>query len=359
MKDSAARDRIRHLLLVALTATVALPFASCTKTGDQRDGVKTAAPPTAPGTAGPSGQASFPPRPPIFYVNPDAPAVAQVARWAADGRIADAAALRKISERPTALWLTSRATPVRDVVARFTGQARLLGQVPVLVADNIPRPSCGPIDPAGGATSPGAYRRWIRDVAAGLGEREVIVILEPNAIPYALDGCVDDAAQRYALLSDAVTVLKSTGPARVYLDAGQPAWIDDINTLAAALARAGIARGDGFALNVSGFVRTGDNVRYGQQVSDALAGHPHFVIDTSRNGNGPYPGETVQGGPTWCNPPGRALGEAPTDRTPWTRVDALLWIKYPGESDGPCRPGEPPAGEWWPEYGLALAGGGR
>ena len=79
---------------------------------------------------------------------------------------------------------------------------------------------------------------------------------------------------------------------------------------------------------------------------------PPFVVDTSRNGNGPYPGDTVDGAPSWCNPPGRALGEPPTDNPGLPRVDALLWIKYPGESDGSCRPGEPEVGAWWPEYAL-------
>jgi len=35
-------------------------------------------------------------------------------------------------------------------------------------------------------------------------------------------------------------------------------------------------------------------------------------------------------------------------------VDAFLWIKIPGESDGTCQ-GCPPAGTWWPAYALGLA----
>ena len=81
-----------------------------------------------------------------------------------------------------------------------------------------------------------------------------------------------------------------------------------------------------------------------------------FVVDTSRNGAGPVTGATeIDGGPSWCNPPGRVLGPAPTADTGHPRADAFLWVKRPGESDGACRPGEPPAGEWWPEYALDLA----
>jgi len=79
------------------------------------------------------------------------------------------------------------------------------------------------------------------------------------------------------------------------------------------------------------------------------------VVDTSRNGAGPVSGTEVDGGPAWCNPPGRRLGQAPTSDTGEPRVDAFLWVKRPGESDGACRPGEPEAGRWWPEYALDIA----
>ena len=35
-------------------------------------------------------------------------------------------------------------------------------------------------------------------------------------------------------------------------------------------------------------------------------------------------------------------------------IAPFLWIKRPGESDGPCH-GGPAAGTWWPEYALGLA----
>ncbi|MGH7487297.1 MAG: glycoside hydrolase family 6 protein, partial [bacterium] len=56
----------------------------------------------------------------------------------------------------------------------------------------------------------------------------------------------------------------------------------------------------------------------------------------------------------WCNPAGRGLGSRPTTNTADPLVDAYLWIKSPGESDGACN-GAPPAGEWWADYALGLA----
>ncbi len=89
---------------------------------------------------------------------------------------------------------------------------------------------------------------------------------------------------------------------------------------------------------------TSDETVYGANVSQLLGGK-HFVVDTSRNGNGSN-GE-------WCNPTGRAIGQTPTNQTGNALVDALLWVKTPGESDGTCN-GGPSAGVWWPDYALSL-----
>jgi endoglucanase len=118
------------------------------------------------------------------------------------------------------------------------------------------------------------------------------------------------------------------------------------DAMAARLRRAAISQADGFSLNVSNFISTADNIRYGEQLS-ALMGSKHFIIDTSRNGAGGNNGE-------WCNPRGRALGQLPTTRTGNALVDGFLWIKQPGESDGACN-GGPKAGGWWSEYALELA----
>ncbi|GFM99478.1 hypothetical protein Sfulv_42890 [Streptomyces fulvorobeus] len=47
-------------------------------------------------------------------------------------------------------------------------------------------------------------------------------------------------------------------------------------------------------------------------------------------------------------------GNTPAALTGEDGLDAYLWIKRPGDSDGTCR-GGPSAGTWWPEYALGLA----
>ncbi|MEG3636901.1 glycoside hydrolase family 6 protein [Micromonospora palythoicola] len=306
--------------------------------------------PAPPRPPDPVGSAP-PPVPSVFYLDPANPAEAEAQRHVAQGDSTAAEALRLIGSRPSAKWLTGDAA--RDEVDAFLGQAAIAGQTPVLVVHNVPQRDCGR-QGEGGARTGAEYQAWIRDVAAGVAGRPVIVVLEPGALPDAVAGCVRDAAGRLALLRDAVTVLASTGTARIYLDAGHPGWIRDVEAVAAALRQAGVDQADGFALNVANFVRTTDNVTYGHRISDALGGDTTFVIDTSRNGNGPYPAERVGGAPSWCNPPGRAIGEEPTAEAGLPRVDALLWIKFPGESDGDCRTGEPPAGQFWPTYAISL-----
>ncbi|GIJ79881.1 endoglucanase [Micromonospora phaseoli] len=289
-----------------------------------------------------------------LFVDPNGAAAEQVATWQSAGRTDDADRIRRISEQPAAVWITSDTSQVTAAVDAVLSRATDAGQMPVLVAYHIPGRDCGSFS-GGGALDGDDYRAWIRGFAAGVDGRPVTVIVEPDAVAHSLDKC-DGSSDRLALLAEAVTVLKQTGTAQVYLDAGHPRWVRDVSRLSTALRGAGIEQADGFALNVSNFIRTSENVDYGRQLSDALGGRTRFVVDTSRNGAGPAGGATVDGGPAWCNPPGRRLGAAPTTSTGLDRVDALLWIKRPGESDGACRPGEPAAGQWWSEYALQLAG---
>jgi endoglucanase len=99
--------------------------------------------------------------------------------------------------------------------------------------------------------------------------------------------------------------------------------------MAARLLAAGISRAEGFAVNVANRQRTEDSYRWALELSDLVGGR-EFVIDTSRNGLGPPPGND------WCNPRRQALGEPPTTRVHRPGLAALLWIKHPGESDGVC-----------------------
>jgi endoglucanase len=262
-------------------------------------------------------------------------------------------------------------------------------------------------------------------------------------------------AERYAQINYAVDSLADHAPhAAVYLDASNSGWLG-VGEAAYRLTRAGVLRARGFFLNVSNYQRSSENVQYGSWVSMALAapsgapawafddsGHFHFdwlpsqydpaqgyainydpayaatvtaglqafmgdavatipfIIDTGRNGQGPFqaaayalapynqPASVVSGLATgyWCNGFGAGAGLRPTTRTGVALLDAYLWIKVPGESDGSCDIAggarawdfgaynpwgvtgdaqnhfdplwgqvDPEAGKWFPAQGLQLA----
>ena len=181
--------------------------------------------------------------------------------------------------------------------------------------------------------------------ARGIGRGPSVVILEPDGL--AASDCLPARLrdERYVLFRDAVQTFKRVGAA-VYIDAGNGNW-QQPGEMADRLRKAGIEMADGFALNVSNFHSTQVNIAYGEKLS-RLVGGKHFVIDTSRNGRG----AAVE--KNWCNARNQALGRAPTGDTGHPLVDAYLWVKTPGQSDGPCN-GGPRAGEWWADYALELS----
>ncbi|WP_127449250.1 glycoside hydrolase family 6 protein [Streptomyces sp. B29(2018)] len=286
---------------------------------------------------------------PEFWVDPESPAAVEAARLRVEGKESQAALLERIARQPAAVW-PAGDDPV-PAVRRATGGAAKAGSTAVLVAYNVPHRDCGQHS-AGGAADRAAYGEWIDAFASAIGESKAVVVLEPDAVPHMVDGCTpaEYHGERSTLISGAVERLKRQPGVKVYLDAGNPAWIEDPEKIAGPLRRAGIAQADGFSLNVSNFQTDTATRAYGKALSERLDG-AHYVVDTSRNGNGPL---GAAGQDAWCNPPGRALGTPPTTRTGDPLLDAYLWIKRPGESDGSCR-GGPSAGTWWPEYALGLA----
>lgn len=368
-----------RLLAVLSCAALAAACTSSPPSGDRPSPTDTAqvsspAPtgsPSVPATTGSAGTGSGrpssgaptttpPPADPLsalqLAVIPGAAAAAEH-RYQVAGDTADAKLISRLADQPDASWLGS-GTPasvegtVREIIRTAAGRT------PVLVAYDIPDRDCGGYSGGGAADAP-SYAAWIAGVARGLGQASAVVVLEPDAIPQTLPqgGCsaFDSAGaqdDRYQELSGAVDTLTGDAHAHVYLDAGNKGWITDVPALATALRRAGIARAAGFSLNVSSFYYTDDSVAYGNSVSDQVDG-AHFVIDTSRDGNGPYSPPQGDTDPAQCNPPDRRLGENPTTDTGQSRVDAYLWIKILGESDGTCR-GGPTAGQWFPQYALDL-----
>jgi endoglucanase len=361
-----------------------------------------------------------------LYVNPASTTQQAAAKLDGQAR-ADALVLGSF---PSATWFTKGTpTEVQAAVKKVVDAAAAKNAVPTIVAYNLPNRDCSQYS-AGGATSKTEYQAWIDAVAAGIGDRKVVVILEPDGlgiIPFHTDLSGKDewckpsdadkataAKERYAMLSYAVDKLRANPRSAVYLDGTHSAWLG-VGDIAQRLVKAGVQRASGFFINASNYEPNEKLLDYGTWISQCIlyatsggagAGHfercasqyhpaspndyttwalsrkwyaenvgkaagplTHFVIDTSRNGRGswtPKSGTTYKDAQTWCNPPDRGLGLRPTTRTGNPLVDAYLWIKVPGESDGQCDRGmgggtdpergaaDPAAGAWFAKQAAEL-----
>ncbi|WP_329491971.1 glycoside hydrolase family 6 protein [Kitasatospora sp. NBC_01246] len=281
-----------------------------------------------------------------FYADPDSSAQRWVNANRGDGRAA--AIQASIANVPSARWFGNWSGAVGTATGAYTGAAAAAGKLPVLVAYDIPDRDICAGQSGGGAGSAAEYRTWIAAFAAGIGTRPAVVVLEPDSL--GDESCMSQAqiSERNVLLSGAVAQFNAKAPnTRLYLDAGNPAWLS-AETMARHLAAAGVAGAHGFSLNVSNYLTTAQNVAYGNAVNAALKSTKGFtkpfVVDTSRNGNG--------SDGAWCNPAGRRIGTP----TGWGGgAEMLLWIKVPGESDGNCGVGTgSTAGQFLPEVAYKM-----
>jgi len=356
-----------------------------------------------------------------FYVpEPNHGAHQQIVHLYASHQDADASLLEAMVNTPQAVWFTG-GTPhrVEQDVRQTVRLAAHDNTVPVLVAYNVPGRDCSQYS-AGGAATGDAYRAWIDGFAAGLDSNTAVVILEPDGLALLPTDCGQpDTYDRVSLINYAAHALLRDPNALVYLDAGHSAWHSD-GDMAARLVAGGVMDVQGFFQNVSNYRATNYETHFGTWISECIAfandpeeggwrlGHydwcasqyyspfgpvdpndistwhytddwfaanmgtaiasTHFVVDTSRNGQGPWipPSHPAGDAQDWCNPPNRGVGYRPTANTGIPLVDAYLWVKIPGESDGSCYRWtsgptdpvrnmiDPAAGQWFPDMALEL-----
>ncbi|WP_237105258.1 glycoside hydrolase family 6 protein [Nonomuraea sp. MG754425] len=296
-------------------------------------------------------------RPSDLYVSP----LSNPARWAAQhsGTTTGQAIMSGIGSKPIFEWFGGWFGDLTLAVDAYVGAAQAQDRLPMLVAYNIPNRDACAGHSGGGAGDAAGYHAWITEFARAIGNRHAVVVLEPDGVAAA--GCVTqigkDPEDQYRMLLDATQVLRAQAPnAWVYLDAGNATWIPAAQ-MAPLLVKSGVAGTRGFSVNVSNYLTTADSETYAAAVKGLLQGSvgaKTYVIDTSRNGNGPYTDDTP--GDNWCNPPGRKLGTPPQRQT--TGAEYLFWVKVPGDSDGPCGiAGSTPAGEFSPDLAMALING--
>lgn len=338
MRKPVVAAVVGALALIAVAAAVGVGLKAATPAP------AASAPSSPPPTTDRQAPAFASPR---LYLDPNTEAAAAQKRLVAQGDTAGAAVAGQIAAVPTAVWLGEwfqgdrLVTELRNDVA----DARAQKATPVFVAYGIPNRDCGGYS-KGGLTAD-QYLPWIRTMASTLQGSGAVVLLEPDSLAMlSSDKCAGSAEVRLPLLRSSVSILEGAGVA-TYLDGGNARWLSP-DDQAAWLKRANIEEAHGFFTNVSNFDTTQRERDYAGRLSSKV-GWKHYVIDVSRNGNG-WTG-------TWCNPPGAALGQDPkvTEGSDG-KLDALLWVKHPGVSDGSCN-GGPAAGVWWQEGAVALVNG--
>ncbi|MFJ8823984.1 glycoside hydrolase family 6 protein [Streptomyces sp. NPDC102467] len=345
--------------------------------------------------------------PRLYTPEPNPDALRQVLGLVRAGQYRDAARVTAMVATPQTVWFGDQSPAEVEKLARdVVKDATRAGAVPTFALYNIPGRDCANYS-AGGAANTAEYEAWIDAVARGIGTRDALVILEPDALALLPADCGQDDAEgtktaaRYAEVNYAVDALEPLRGTRVYLDTGHPGW-HAVGSIVPRLVKGGVARASGFYTNASNYHTDDANSWYGKLISSCIAyvdgggdaadcpnqyapraeaqawidAHvhvpasrmAHFVTDSSRNGQGPWtpPAGKYTDPQDWCNPPGRGLGARPTLRTGDPLQDARLWIKTPGESDGLCLRGtdgpedpergglDPKAGDWFPQQALEL-----
>ena len=353
---------------------------------------------------------TLPPNARFFVPQPADGSIQQAISLFEQHQVKNALLIVAMEDIPQAVWLTS-GTPsaVSAIVTKTLEEAGEQRAIPTFVLYNIPGRDCGSYS-AGGAQNTTDYDAWIDAIASAIGERKVVLAVEPDALANLPSDCGYNPAQvniaqatadRYTQINYAVTRLELGQQTLVYLDAGNSDW-HSVGDMAVRLINGGLQQAQGFFSNVSNFRATDYETKFDTWISECIAfannsadggwrvGHysycasqyysplgsvdpnniatwvysdqwyqqnlgnavptTHFVVDTSRNGLGPFNASTYANPPfnqpasviqaltsgSWCNPPARGLGLHPTANTGVALLDAYLWVKTPGQSDGTC-----------------------
>ncbi|KAG9081901.1 hypothetical protein FRC06_005336 [Ceratobasidium sp. 370] len=304
-----------------------------------------------------------------FYTNANYKAKVQAEYNAliSEGNSALAAKVAKLTSVSTAIWIADRAsvssisTYLQDASnIQIESQRKLI--VPLVVYD-LPDRDCSAGASAGEFSSAnggeGKYQEFITAVAAQLKSFPGIataIVLEPDSIGNMVSNqgipfCATATPVQKRSLAYAISVLGVLPNVSIYLDGAHATWlgwpdslgptakvVGDIYAAAKQLNPKALVRG--ISTDVSNYNGLDQEITYHTNLASYLnqVGYPaHFVVDQGRSGNQ----NVTRSGSDWCNFKYAGLGPRPTANTTSPLLDAVLWIKPPGESDGSSDPNSP------------------
>jgi len=269
------------------------------------------------------------------------------------------------------VWMDTMAkvplmdTYLADIKAKNAAGAKLMG---TFVVYDLPDRDCAAlasngelkIDDGGVEKYKTQYIDKIAAIIKKYPDVKINLAIEPDSLANMITNMGVQKCSRAAPYYKELTAyaLKSLNFANVdmYLDGGHAGWLGwDANIGPAAKLYAEVYKAAGSPRAVRGIVtnvsnynafriatcpsitqgsKNCDEERYINAFAPLLKaeGFPaHFIVDTGRSGKQPT-GQQAWG--DWCNVKGAGFGIRPTTNTDNALVDAFVWVKPGGESDG-------------------------
>ncbi|KAL4930165.1 putative cellobiohydrolase [Aspergillus undulatus] len=273
---------------------------------------------------------------------------------------------------PSFHWLdtTAKVPSMGEYLANIKEQNDAGASPPIagiFVVYNLPDRDCAAlasngelIIADGGVEKYKAYIDAIREHVVEYSDTNIILVIEPDSLAnlvtnLSVEKCANAQEAYLECTNYAITQLDLPNVS-MYLDAGHAGWLGwPANIGPAAQLFAGVyqdagspAALRGLATNVANYnawsidtcpsYTAQNNVcdeqgyinNFAPQLADA-GWDAHFIVDTGRNGKQPT-GQIEWG--DWCNSKGTGFGVRPTTDTGNELVDAFVWVKPGGESDG-------------------------
>lgn len=204
------------------------------------------------------------------------------------------------------------------------------------------------------------YIDVIRDILVEYSDTKVILVIEPDSLAnmvtnLSVQKCAN-AQNAYIEATEYAVKALALPNVTMYLDGGHGGWLGwPANLPGAVTLYSGLYKRTGslkqlrgFAINVSNYNGWSlptcpsytspnpncDEKKYidaFQPLLQAAGWDAYFIMDSGRNGVQPT-AQIAQG--NWCNVIGTGFGIRPSTNTGHSHLDAFVWIKPGGESDG-------------------------
>ena len=237
-----------------------------------------------------------------------------------------------LSQIPLPIWVTDRDDNAFNNVKNALDNCNNL--INTLIVYALPNKDCeAGFSSSGSNKNTQDYINYLNKLQEVVGSKEVIYILEPDAIALSLDNKCGIQNQYPNNIKSAIDILSKNINAKIYLDIGF--WViiygeEEVKKVIQVINNIDPNNKlKGISLNLSNYRKTSEMIDACNRFKKISQKNYNCIIDTSRNWNGPSSDNQ------WCNLITAGIGELPTIN-PTSNIDYYLWLKPQSEIDGPC-----------------------